>query len=529
MAKKKTSKIIFLKVKKESRIKKRKIETKCRITKKMETFDSTHLCNKNRKDKNKINEINIDNVLKTEVSSENEKFNNKYMNLENSKTSLTNSISNYNNTNSSIRNTNTSLFIFSQNQPTHLQLNSIYNTDPNKNTVISFCKDNLKKPSPNKSDEMMSNECNINKATTKNVFKNHTDIDPEKGKILHSNLKSIIFQNDTLIKTESKLTNFTTITKNKSSVLLENNNLEEVLFINYSSNETCSNKYIKEVESIDNDQDESNNRIEAHEKEVHKQMKIIMKNREHEIFENIHISCNGTKNTNICNKNSNTFINDMSSSNNKAIKKEKYKSCNNESTTPINVSCVISQSSNVNDLMFLSHKTSENSENNGYPIVDNGFHIFNNSSIVIKKPLISFSNHQGIENDLNISGKGKRKNARKKNIFPKNEISIEKKNSNKKEHKHPLNLAFTRLKEMVPRLPSDKLSKIQTIKLATHYIDFLFKLNRDGDGEMNGKKDGESEDSDEIYGICEDRFIENTDNECEIEGNVDVVVQMAKK
>lgn len=44
---------------------------------------------------------------------------------------------------------------------------------------------------------------------------------------------------------------------------------------------------------------------------------------------------------------------------------------------------------------------------------------------------------------------------------------------------HGLNHAFAQLKNLVPRLPSDKLSKIQTVRLATFYIDFLFKLSAD--------------------------------------------------
>ena len=36
-----------------------------------------------------------------------------------------------------------------------------------------------------------------------------------------------------------------------------------------------------------------------------------------------------------------------------------------------------------------------------------------------------------------------------------------------------LNEAFAKLREIVPTLPSDKLSKIQTLKLASRYIDFL--------------------------------------------------------
>nr|ARW56811.1 twist [Chironomus riparius] len=39
-----------------------------------------------------------------------------------------------------------------------------------------------------------------------------------------------------------------------------------------------------------------------------------------------------------------------------------------------------------------------------------------------------------------------------------------------------LNDAFQSLRKIIPTLPSDKLSKIQTLKLATSYIDFLWKM-----------------------------------------------------
>ena len=39
-----------------------------------------------------------------------------------------------------------------------------------------------------------------------------------------------------------------------------------------------------------------------------------------------------------------------------------------------------------------------------------------------------------------------------------------------------LNEAFCRLRLLLPCLPSDKLSKLITIKLATKYIDFLFQV-----------------------------------------------------
>lgn len=40
-----------------------------------------------------------------------------------------------------------------------------------------------------------------------------------------------------------------------------------------------------------------------------------------------------------------------------------------------------------------------------------------------------------------------------------------------------LNEAFAALRKIIPTLPSDKLSKIQTLKLAARYIDFLYQVN----------------------------------------------------
>ncbi|XP_050307661.1 twist-related protein 2-like [Anthonomus grandis grandis] len=56
-----------------------------------------------------------------------------------------------------------------------------------------------------------------------------------------------------------------------------------------------------------------------------------------------------------------------------------------------------------------------------------------------------------------------------------------------------LNDAFASLRKSIPTLPSDKLSKIQTLKLAARYIDFLYHVlstsspeNNPGDGDVLG-------------------------------------------
>ena len=59
-------------------------------------------------------------------------------------------------------------------------------------------------------------------------------------------------------------------------------------------------------------------------------------------------------------------------------------------------------------------------------------------------------------------------------------------NVRERQRTQSLNDAFSQLRKIIPTLPSDKLSKIQTLKLATRYIDFLYQVLRseeDGDDE----------------------------------------------
>lgn len=49
-------------------------------------------------------------------------------------------------------------------------------------------------------------------------------------------------------------------------------------------------------------------------------------------------------------------------------------------------------------------------------------------------------------------------------------------NIRERERTQSLNEAFTSLRKIIPTLPSDKLSKIQTLKLASRYIDFLCQV-----------------------------------------------------
>ncbi|XP_068588687.1 twist-related protein 2-like [Cebidichthys violaceus] len=61
-------------------------------------------------------------------------------------------------------------------------------------------------------------------------------------------------------------------------------------------------------------------------------------------------------------------------------------------------------------------------------------------------------------------------------------------NIRERQRTQSLNDAFASLRKIIPTLPSDKLSKIQTLKLASRYIDFLYQVlqNDEMDTKMAG-------------------------------------------
>ncbi|CAF0883033.1 unnamed protein product [Didymodactylos carnosus] len=58
-------------------------------------------------------------------------------------------------------------------------------------------------------------------------------------------------------------------------------------------------------------------------------------------------------------------------------------------------------------------------------------------------------------------------------------------NVRERQRTQSLNGAFTQLRQIIPTLPSDKLSKIQTLKLATRYIDFLYQMLHTDNSKLN--------------------------------------------
>ncbi|KAK2710547.1 twist-related protein 2-like [Artemia franciscana] len=54
-------------------------------------------------------------------------------------------------------------------------------------------------------------------------------------------------------------------------------------------------------------------------------------------------------------------------------------------------------------------------------------------------------------------------------------------NVRERQRTQSLNDAFAQLRRIIPTLPSDKLSKIQTLRLASRYIDFLYQVLKSDD------------------------------------------------
>lgn len=62
-------------------------------------------------------------------------------------------------------------------------------------------------------------------------------------------------------------------------------------------------------------------------------------------------------------------------------------------------------------------------------------------------------------------------------------------NVRERQRTQSLNEAFASLRKSIPTLPSDKLSKIQTLKLAARYIDFLYTILKSSPNEVLGDGD----------------------------------------
>ena len=93
-----------------------------------------------------------------------------------------------------------------------------------------------------------------------------------------------------------------------------------------------------------------------------------------------------------------------------------------------------------------------------------------------KRKASSSCNDSEVEGDE--SSPGSQKKIRRKSGATYEEIQNQRVMANVRERQRTqsLNEAFASLRKIIPTLPSDKLSKIQTLKLATRYIDFLYQV-----------------------------------------------------
>ncbi len=65
-----------------------------------------------------------------------------------------------------------------------------------------------------------------------------------------------------------------------------------------------------------------------------------------------------------------------------------------------------------------------------------------------------------------------------------------------------LNEAFQNLRQSIPTMPSDKMSKIQTLKLASDYISFLYTVLREGDQSQMQQASSDGSGGDKNLSYC---------------------------
>lgn len=87
------------------------------------------------------------------------------------------------------------------------------------------------------------------------------------------------------------------------------------------------------------------------------------------------------------------------------------------------------------------------------------------------------SRKNGEDSDSPTPGKrGKKSNSSSPQSFEDIQSQRVMANVRERQRTQSLNEAFAALRKIIPTLPSDKLSKIQTLKLAARYIDFLCQV-----------------------------------------------------
>lgn len=113
---------------------------------------------------------------------------------------------------------------------------------------------------------------------------------------------------------------------------------------------------------------------------------------------------------------------------------------------------------------------------------------------------LSSSPGDGSTNSGSESGSGSRKRAKKSQTMEDLQAQRVLANVRERQRTQSLNDAFAQLRDIIPTLPSDKLSKIQTLKLASRYIDFLYQVLRTDNGD--GASVGEAASCSYVAGEC---------------------------
>lgn len=102
-----------------------------------------------------------------------------------------------------------------------------------------------------------------------------------------------------------------------------------------------------------------------------------------------------------------------------------------------------------------------------------------------KKRKLSARRSDSLENVSSPDGSEGSENGKKRRKGPLSHEDLQNQrclaNVRERQRTQSLNDAFTQLRTIIPTLPSDKLSKIQTLKLASRYIDFLYQVLRNDD------------------------------------------------
>lgn len=102
-----------------------------------------------------------------------------------------------------------------------------------------------------------------------------------------------------------------------------------------------------------------------------------------------------------------------------------------------------------------------------------------------KKRKLAARRSDSLENVSSPDGSETSENGKKRRKGPMSQEDLQNQrclaNVRERQRTQSLNDAFTQLRTIIPTLPSDKLSKIQTLKLASRYIDFLYQVLRNDD------------------------------------------------